>query len=189
MATHSSVLAWRIPRMGEPGGLPSMGSHRVGHDWSDLAYSKWSFPELPQCLSGKESACRAGATGDTGSIPGSGRSSREGHGNPLQYSCLENPMDRGSWWATFHGVTKNRTQLKQLSMYTWASQVVLVVKNQLVNAGYVRDMGSTVGQENPLEEGRTTHSSVLTWKIPWTKKPGGLQSSGACKESNTTEVS
>ena len=37
MATHSSVLAWRIPRMGEPGGLPSMGSHRVGHDWSDLA--------------------------------------------------------------------------------------------------------------------------------------------------------
>ena len=37
MATHSSVLAWRIPGMGEPGGLPSMGSHRVGHDWSDLA--------------------------------------------------------------------------------------------------------------------------------------------------------
>ena len=37
MATHSSVLAWRIPRMGKPGGLPSMGSHRVGHDWSDLA--------------------------------------------------------------------------------------------------------------------------------------------------------
>ena len=39
MATHSSVLAWRIPGMGKPGGLPSMGSHRVGHDWSDLAYS------------------------------------------------------------------------------------------------------------------------------------------------------
>ena len=37
MATHSSILAWRIPRMGEPGGLPSMGSQRVGHDWSDLA--------------------------------------------------------------------------------------------------------------------------------------------------------
>ena len=40
MATHSSVLAWRIPGMGEPGGLPSMGSHRVGHDWSDLAAAK-----------------------------------------------------------------------------------------------------------------------------------------------------
>ena len=41
MATHSSVLAWRIPGMGEPGGLPSMGSHRVGHDWSDLAAALW----------------------------------------------------------------------------------------------------------------------------------------------------
>jgi len=44
MATHSSVLAWRIPRMGEPGGLPSMGSHRVRHDWSDLHAIKWASP-------------------------------------------------------------------------------------------------------------------------------------------------
>ena len=44
--------------------------------------------------------------GDTGSIPGSGRSSGEGNGNPLQYSCLENPMDRGAWWATVHDVAK-----------------------------------------------------------------------------------
>ena len=47
-----------------------------------------------------------------GSIPGSGRSPGGGHGNPLQYSCLENPMDRGAWWATIHKVTKNQTQLK-----------------------------------------------------------------------------
>ena len=46
-----------------------------------------------------------------GSIPGSGRFSGEGHGNPLQYSCLENPMDRGAWRATVHGVTKSQTQL------------------------------------------------------------------------------
>ena len=46
---------------------------------------------------------------DTGSIPGSGRSPGEGNGNPLQYSCLENPMDRGAWWATAHGVTKSQT--------------------------------------------------------------------------------
>ena len=44
--------------------------------------------------------------GDMGSIPESGRSLGEGHGNPLQYSCLENPMDRGAWWATVHRVTK-----------------------------------------------------------------------------------
>ena len=46
---------------------------------------------------------------DVGSIPGSGRSSGKGNGNPLQYSYPENPMDRGAWWATVHGVTKNRT--------------------------------------------------------------------------------
>ena len=46
---------------------------------------------------------------DSGSIPGSGRSPREGHGNPLQYSCLENPMDRGAWQAIADGVTKSRT--------------------------------------------------------------------------------
>ena len=51
---------------------------------------------------GKESACSAV---DQGSIPGSGRSPGEGNGNPLQYSCLENPMDRGAWWAMVHGVT------------------------------------------------------------------------------------
>ena len=49
---------------------------------------------------------------DVGSIPGSGRSPGGGHGNPLQYSCLENPTDRGAWWATVHRVTKSRTQLE-----------------------------------------------------------------------------
>ena len=49
-------------------------------------------------------------TGDTGSIPRS-RSPGEGNGNPLQYSCLQNPMDRGAWWVTVHGVAKSQTQL------------------------------------------------------------------------------
>ena len=56
---------------------------------------------LPRWLSGKESACQAG---DVGLIPGSGTSPGEGNGNPLQYSCLENPMDRGAWLATVHEV-------------------------------------------------------------------------------------
>ena len=58
-------------------------------------------------------------TGDiknVGLIPGSGRSPGEGHGNPLQYSCLENPMDRGAWWATVHGVTKSRTRLSDFTL-------------------------------------------------------------------------
>ena len=57
---------------------------------------------------GKESACNAG---DLGSMPGLGRSLGEGNGNPLQYSCLENPMDRGAWWAIVPGVTKSQTRL------------------------------------------------------------------------------
>ena len=61
---------------------------------------------LPWWLSGKESACNTGAAGDADSIPGSGRSPGEGNGNPLQYSCLENPKDRGAWRAIVHGVAE-----------------------------------------------------------------------------------
>ena len=64
--------------------------------------------QLPQWLSGKQSACNAGATGDTGLIPGSGTSPGEGYGNPLQYSSLENPMDRGASWATVHRIAKSQ---------------------------------------------------------------------------------
>ena len=62
---------------------------------------------FPGGSDGKASAYNAG---DSGSIPGSQRSPGEGNGNPLQYSCLENSMDRGAWWATVHGVTKSQTQ-------------------------------------------------------------------------------
>ena len=64
-----------------------------------------------QRLSGKESSCNAGAAVHVGLTPGSGRPPGGGKGNPLQYSCPENPMDRGAWWATVHGVTKSQTQL------------------------------------------------------------------------------
>ena len=83
MATHSSVLAWRIPRTGKPGGLPSMGSHRVGHNRSDLAAA-------------------AAATTISG----------EGNGNLLQCSCLENPRDGGARWAAVYGVAQSQTRLK-----------------------------------------------------------------------------
>ena len=66
---------------------------------------------------GKASACNEG---DLGSIPGSGSSPGEGNGNPLQYSCLENPMDEGAWWATVHGVAKSGTRLSNFS-FVWFS--------------------------------------------------------------------
>ena len=69
---------------------------------------------FPGGSAGKEFTCNAG---DLGLIPGSGRSPVGGHGNPFQYSCLENPTDRGDWQALVHGVAKSWTQLKRLSMH------------------------------------------------------------------------
>ena len=77
---------------------------------------------LPCSSNGKESACDAR---DQGLIPGSGRSSGEGNGNPLQYSCLGNSMDRGAWQATVHGVTKSRTRLSNqhfLRVWQWPNR-------------------------------------------------------------------
>ena len=70
-----------------------------------MAVYIWGFPGGSE---DKASACNAG---DPGSIPGLGRSPGEGNSNPLQYSCLENPVDRGALWATVHGVAKSRTRL------------------------------------------------------------------------------
>ena len=65
----------------------------------------------------KNPPANAGDRGDVGSIPGSGRSPGGGHGNLLQYSCLENPMDRGAWWATVHRVAKSWIGLKGLRTF------------------------------------------------------------------------
>ena len=75
-----------------------------------------SLRGLPQWLSSKESTYN---TGDTGSIPGLGRFAGGGHGNPLQSSCLENPMDRGAWWVRVNRIAKSQTGLKQLSMHAY----------------------------------------------------------------------
>ena len=103
MATHSSVLAWRIPGTGEPGGLPSMGSHRVRHDWSDLAAV--AAVGFPGGSDGKESACNAG---DPSSIPGSGKSPGWREWQPIPVLLLWESMDRGAWQATVHGVQRVR---------------------------------------------------------------------------------
>ena len=76
----------------------------------------------------------------------------EGDGTPLQYSCLENPMDGGAWWATVHGVTRSRTRL---SDFTFTFHF------------------------HALEKEMATLSSVLAWRIPGTTEPGGLPSMGS----------
>ena len=78
----------------------SLGLFTAAHGLSHVA----EIGDFPGGSDGKESACKLGD-------PGLGRSPGEGNGNPLQYSCLENFMDRGVWWATVHGVAKRQTQL------------------------------------------------------------------------------
>ena len=78
-----------------------------------LSQSKASVNIFPLPNSGEELPASAGDIRDVGSSTGLGRSPGEGNGNPLQYSCLENPMDRGAWWAIAHRVAKIQTQLKQ----------------------------------------------------------------------------
>ena len=83
-----------------------------------------------------------------------GTSLGEGNGTPLQYSCLENPMDGGAWWAAFHGVARSRTRLSDFT-FTFHFPA--------------------------LEKEMATHSSTLAWRIPWTEEPGRLQSMGSQK--------
>ena len=114
MASHSSILAWRIPRTEEPGGLQSMGSQRVRHDWAtslQVTEQQQNCPRgFPGSTSGKDLPANAGDVRDASSFPGLGRALRGGRGNPLQYPCLENPMGRGVWQATVHRVTKTQTE-------------------------------------------------------------------------------
>ena len=76
----------------------------------------------------------------------------EGNGTPLQYSCLENPMDGGPWWAAVHRVTKSRTRLSDFTL---------------------------TFHFHALEKEMATHSSVLAWRVPGTGEPGGLPSMGS----------
>ena len=126
MAPHSSTLAWKIPWTEEPGGLQSMGSHRVGHNWSDLAaaaaaglfillffkdfFLMWTIFLKPLLNLLQYCFCFLFVFfGQAVSCIG------EGNGNPLQCSCLENPRDGGAWWAAIYGVAQSRTRLKRLS--------------------------------------------------------------------------
>ena len=82
---------------------------------------------IQECFSGgtvvKNLPANTGDAGDVGSIPGLGKSPGGGNSNPLQYSCLGNPMDRGAWSITFHGVSKSRTQLSMQTIKTYVKNL------------------------------------------------------------------
>ena len=121
MAPYSSIFAWKIPWMEEPGRLQSMGS--LESNMTEQLHFHFSL----SCIG-------------------------EGNGNALQYSCLENPMDGGAWWAAVHGVAQSWTRL---SDFTFTFHF------------------------HALEKEMATHSSVLAWRIPGTGEPGGLSSLGS----------
>ena len=79
--------------------------------------------DFPGGSDGKASVYKAG---DLGSIPGSGRSPGKGNGNPLQYYCLENPMDGGAWWATVYGVAKSRTRQSDFT-FTFIGELITMM--------------------------------------------------------------
>ena len=153
MATHSSTLAWRIPGTEEPGGLLSMGLHRVRQDWSDLA-------------------CMHACIG-------------KGNDSPLQYSCLENPRDRGAWWASIYGVAQSRTRLKRLSSSSISIRMGFpVVKNPPTTAGDTRDTGSISGLERFLGVGNGNTLQYSSLENSMDREPGGLQSMGSHRVGN-----
>ena len=106
------VLPGESPWTVEPGGLQSVGLQRAGRNWT-FRTNHTAHIRLYRASPGKESACNTVDSGDAGSVPGLGRSPGEGNGSPPPYSCLQNPMDRGDWWATVHGVAKSRTWLRR----------------------------------------------------------------------------
>ena len=133
METHSSILAWKIPWIKEPGSLQSIGPQRARHNWVTehvcIVYIIQLYIILHYIiyiniirasqvvLMVRNLPANAGDIRDVGLIPGLGRSPGGGCGNQFQYSYLENPMDRGAWWAIVHGVSKRRTRLKWLIMH------------------------------------------------------------------------
>ena len=102
---------------------------------NQLSLSCYSEPLSLGFPGGSEVKASARNAGDLGSIPGSERSPGEGSGNPLQYSCLENPMDGGAWWATVHGVAKSQTWLRDFT-FTFIIYWIFIIFQILGNSSY-----------------------------------------------------
>ena len=170
---------------------------------------------LPRCFSVKHPPATAGDTGDMGLIPGSGRSPEGGHGNPLQYSCLENPMDRGAWQVIVHGVRRSQTRLKWLSTHAH-TQIIKNTKHrckrQKYNMSTKKDFPDHRGpyktREDSAVDGRTKRVSshktprrgsapgadhlttqpaaCCLWLYHWNESHGNILASGRTGEMRET---
>ena len=189
MATQSSVLAWRIPWTEEPGGLPSMGLHRVRHDRSELAVSSvvpkiadtltspWGALSLPHCFFFTSTLAFLHPL-DTPVLLSV----------PVQMCCLACNTPTSFIFISHPSVISltvasiERTYLIVLHhSFCYNSLVAVALVAQTVKKlPAVQEIRVRfLGQEDPLEKEMATHSSILAWEIPWTEKPGRLQSMGS----------
>ena len=123
-----SEVAQSCPTLSDPMdcSLPGSSVHGIFQarvlEWGAIAFSM-------VVLVVKNLSINEGDIRNASLIAGLGRSPGEGNGNPLQYSCLENPLDRGTWWATVHGVAESRTRLSDFTFLSFLSLVAQMVKN------------------------------------------------------------
>ena len=171
MATHSSVLAWRIPGTGEPGGLSSLGSHRVGHDWSDLA----------SCFL-KTNSCPTQTGWDHWPFSWACVNVqwmtfwRQGAKNPILRTCESCHFLKCFIWSLILSCNLHRTSTSPFLM-------AQMVKNPPAKQEtWIRSLG----WEDPPEKGTAIHSSILAWRIPWAQSLAGC-SPWDCKKTDTTE--
>ena len=136
MATHSSILAWRIPWTEEPGKPQSMVLQKVRSDYVTSTSFHFMFLLWASLvvLVVKNLSANARDIRDAGLIPGLGRSTGRGHGNPLQCSCLENPRDEGAWWAAVYGVAQSWTRLKWLSSIGIVANELQRIRNYIATS-------------------------------------------------------
>ena len=173
MATHSSVLAWRIPGTGEPGGLPSMGSHRVGHDWSDLAAEGGK-----NCISTIATAfcCCIVWHGIVGNIV---------PWHPVSVCFPSGSISTSPGSHIGYSDVCSRLDLQSnccLGSYSYAyllSPSITTIRVWRVGHHWATELNWTEGLK--AEKAMAPHSSTLAWKIPWMEEPGRLQSMGSLR--------
>ena len=158
MATHSGILAWKIPWTEEPGRLKSMESQTVRHNCATNTFTFLGGSEI------KHLSANAGIARDSGLIPGSGRSPGGGNANPLQYSCLENPTDRRAWRGSVRGVEESHTT-ERLSIAAFTLQPQLSSFSRAYTV-FLRNLKYL--PSDPLQKVyRKYNNDLLFLPIPW----------------------
>ena len=206
MATHSSILAWRITGMGEPGGLPSVGSYTVGHNWSDLAAaaSALTFSSVPVFPVNRQLDPDLYCSFSAPSLELAISSRKASFFHHKWYAKTIIWIMRAETYQSFHQTVPGMKKLLRqhvLNAYVFRSRRVLILHHHHLSSIYLsiylspfpgysvvkdlpacaEDVGLIPGLGRPSREGHPTHSSILAWELLWTEESGGLQSMGSKK--------